>query len=627
MLRLPASLLARATAALFLALALLVPAVHAQTHPMDPERAFALSARALDPETVEVSFRIHKDYYLYGDKFGFAADLAEVSLGAALIPPGTVKDDDFFGTVETHRGDVRILLPVSAADDARRFTLTVNSQGCWDGGICYPPAAQAVAIDLDAPPDSGRGSLLERLRGGAPAATTAPPRPAESSPGAPAAAPAADESGRIAGLLAGASVPLILASFFGFGLLLAFTPCTFPMIPILSGIIVGHGHHISRMRALLLSLAYVLGMAVTYALAGVAAGLSGTLLSAALQNAWVLGAFALVFVALALSMFGFYELQMPAALQSRLADSAAHRKGGSLGGVAVMGVLSALIVGPCVAAPLAGALLYIAQTGDAVLGGAALFVMALGMGAPLLVVGVAARSVLPKAGPWMEGVKKAFGVMLLAVALWLLDPVLPALATMLGWAALLLFSAIFLHALDPLPAHARGWQRFWKGFGVVLLLAGAAMLVGALAGSRDPLQPLAVLRAQAAAPATALQFERIDSLAELDARVAAAGRPVMLDFYADWCVSCKEMERYTFSDPAVAARMGRMLLLKADVTANSDDHKALLRRFGLFGPPGIIFFDAAGTQHEELRVVGFMRAAPFAEILDRALRQDPAIRG
>ncbi len=589
-------------------LTLFAAPAQAQGSPLEPEKAFAFSARALDAQTVEVSFRVHKDYYLYGDKFRFEADPPEVQLGDAVRAPGEMKDDEFFGMVETYRGTVNMLLPVSAPEGLSRFRLTVTSQGCWDGGICYPPTPQSASIDLAAAPSAGGASLLDRVLAGGGAATSAPP------------APGGDESGRIAGLLADASVPLVLASFFGFGLLLAFTPCTFPMIPILSGIIVGQGHHISRTRAFGLSLAYVLGMAVTYAAAGVAAGISGTLLSTALQNVWVLGAFALVFVVLALSMFGFYELQLPTALQSRLADTAAHRKGGNVGGVMTMGVLSALIVGPCVAAPLAGALLYIAQSGDALLGGTALFVMALGMGAPLLLVGVAARSWLPKAGPWMEGVKKAFGVMLLAVAVWLLTPVVPELLTMLAWAALLLFSGIFLHALDPLPPHAKGWQRFWKGFGVTLLLAGAAMLIGALAGSRDPLQPLAVLRAEAGAPAIAPAFEKVGSVAELDARLAATDRPVMLDFYADWCVSCKEMERYTFSDPAVAARMQRMLLLKADVTANSEEHKALLRRFNLFGPPGIIFFDAAGQERDGLRVVGFMRAAPFGEILERALR-------
>ena len=593
-----------------------------RANPIEPEKAFAMRAQALDAQTVEVVFEVAKDYYLYGDKFRFEAEPAEVSFGPPEKPLGKKHKDDFFGEVETHRNTLRILLPVQAPAGVTRFELFATVQGCWDGGICYPPTTQQASIDLAAPPQKAGGGFLDSvLRGGA--ATSAPSAASAGAqdPGAAQAAGAvsSDETGDIARLLAGASVPIVLLSFFGFGLLLAFTPCTFPMIPILSGIIVGQGNKVSHMRAVVLSLAYVLGMAATYALAGVAAGVTGTMLSAALQNVWVLGAFALLFVLLSLSMFGFYELQLPTALQSRLATTASHGKGGSLGGVTVMGVLSALIVGPCVAAPLAGALLYIAQTGDAVLGGWALFMMGLGMGAPLLAVGVASRSLLPKVGPWMEGVKKAFGVMLLAVALWMITPVIPALAVMLGWAALLLFSAIFLHALDPLPHNARGWQRFWKGVGVVLLLAGAAMLVGALAGSRDPLQPLAVLRAQAAAPVNVPQFEKVNSIAELDARLAATDRPVMLDFYADWCVSCKEMERFTFSDARVAERMGRMLLLKADVTANNEDHKALLKRFGLFGPPGIIFFDAAGKEREGMRVVGFMKAEPFATVLDRAL--------
>ena len=593
----------------------------AVANPIAPEKAFAMRAQALDAQTIEVIFDVTRAYYLYGDKFRFDSEPSGVRFGSLQKPVGKMHTDAFFGETETHRGELRIVLPVEDSNGLRRFELQVTSQGCWDGGICYPPTLQTAAIDLDAPPVALRTGVLDRLLGrGSDAAA-----PAMSTAGASAAGQAGtyteiagDQSGEVARLLAGASVPLILATFFGFGLLLAFTPCTFPMIPILSGIIVGHGENISRSRALLLSLAYVLGMAVTYALAGVAAGITGTMLTAALQNVWVLSAFALLFVLLSLSMFGFYELQMPSALQSRLASTASHRKRGSLGGVTVMGILSALIVGPCVAAPLAGALLYIAQTGDAVLGGGALFAMGIGMGAPLLVVGVAARSALPKVGPWMEGVKKSFGVMLLAVALWMLMPVLPPAVTMFGWAALLLFSGIFLHALDPLPAHAKGWQRFWKGFGVMLLLAGAAMLIGGLAGSRDPLQPLAVLRTQAAA-STLPTFDKVSSVAELDARLASTDRPVMLDFYADWCVSCKEMERFTFTDPQVAERMGRMLLLKADVTANNDEHKALLKRFGLFGPPGIIFFSADGEERKNLRVVGFMKATPFSSVLDRAL--------
>ncbi|KAB2967205.1 protein-disulfide reductase DsbD [Zoogloea sp.] len=609
MIRLPRLLLA----ALFALLGLLGLAnlVHAQ-EPLPVEQAFKASARALDDKTVEIRFQIADGYYLYRHRFRFAAD--GVTLGEPTLPPGKPKKDDAFGEVEIYRKAVSFTLPLSAGQ--LPFALQLTSQGCADIGICYPPQTQSLQVALAS--DDRQGGFLSRALGQNDA-------PAASSPGSPPAPALADsgehdESGQIARLLDGGSTAAVLASFFGFGLLLAFTPCVFPMIPILSGIIVGHGHAISKGRAFGLSALYVLGMALTYTAAGVAAGLSGTLLSAALQNPWVLGSFAVVFVVLAFSMFGFYELQLPTALQSRLSDTANHQKGGSPGGVISMGALSALIVGPCVAAPLAGALLYIAQTGNALLGGAALFSMALGMGAPLIAVGVLARSALPKPGPWMEGVKRTFGVMLLGVAIWLVTPVVPGIVPMLAWAGLLLVSAIYLHALDPLPPHAGGWQRFWKGWGVIALLAGAALFIGALAGSRDPLQPLAILRAQAAtAPVAETRFQRVASVEALDELLKTASRPVMLDFYADWCISCKEMERFTFADPAVARRLADFQLVQADVTANNDADKALLKRFGLFGPPGIIFFDAGGAERKTLRVIGFQDAGRFGRVLDAAL--------
>jgi thiol:disulfide interchange protein DsbD len=568
--------------------------------PLPPEQAFRFSARAVDAKTIEASWQITDQYYMYRDKFKFAAEGG--TLGAAKYPPGKVKDDENFGKVETYRKEVKILIPVETAG---AVTLKAVSQGCWDGGICYPPINHEARVDM--------------LAAAAPAGavSTAP-----TSAGTAKVGTAGDETSRIAGLFKGDNLALVLASFFGFGLLLSLTPCVFPMIPILSGIIVNHGHAVSHLRAFILSLAYVLGMAVTYAIVGVAAGLSGTLLSAALQNAWVLTAFALVFVVLSLSMFGFYELQLPAALQSKVSDTA-NKQGGSLPAIALMGALSALIVGPCVAAPLAGALLYIAQTGNATLGGAALFVMALGMGAPLLLVGAFSRTLLPKSGPWMEGVKKFFGVIMLATALWLVSPVIPLWSQMLGWALLMVVPAIFLHALDPLPSNAHGWQRLGKGLGVVLLLGGAAMLMGVLGGAKDPLQPLGFLRAGNAAEVHGPAFERVATVDKLDARLAeakAAGQPVMLDFYADWCVSCKEMERFTFADTKVAARMKQMVLLQADVTANSDADKALLKRFGLFGPPGIIFWSGAGIELADLRVVGFQNADTFLPTLERVLR-------
>ncbi|MDO8959464.1 MAG: protein-disulfide reductase DsbD [Rhodocyclaceae bacterium] len=574
--------------------------------PIDPEQAYRFSARALDAQTIEARWDVQPKYYLYRHKISFAADPATVRLGEPTLPRGEEKDDEFFGRIEALRGTVVVRIPVTAGADAGAFVLKASSQGCWDGGVCYPPITQTATLTLAG---LGKESV----------AAPATPAQAVAAPASASAPASGDESGQIAKLLAGSGFWLAVITFFGFGLLLSFTPCVFPMIPILSGIIVNHGHAVTHMRAFTLSLAYVLGMAATYAAVGVAAGFSGTLLSAALQNAWVLGAFALVFVALAFSMFGFYELQLPGALQAKLSDTA-NKQGGSLPAIALMGALSALIVGPCVAAPLAGALLYIAQTGDAMLGGAALFAMGMGMGAPLLLVGVFSRSLLPKAGPWMAAVNKFFGVLLLATALWLVSPVLPAWATMAGWAALLIVPAIYLHALDALPPHAGGWHRLWKGIGVIMLLAGTALLVGLLGGSRDPLQPLDFLRGGSAAAAVspAPTFEKIKSVAALDARLAAAQKPVLLDFYADWCVSCKEMEKFTFVDPVIAAKMREFTLLKADVTANNDDDKALLKRFGLFGPPGIIFFDKHGQEIADLRVVGYMPAGQFLAVLTQA---------
>lgn len=571
---------------------------------LEPEKAFVFSARVVAPDAVEVRYVIAKGYYMYRDKFRFTLEPESVAAGAAELPPGRLKKDEFFGETQVYRDAVSIRLPIRSGG-VERAVLTAVSQGCADVGVCYVPVEQKAELRLTGAAPAADGAAA-RLFGAAPAAGASPK----------------GEDDLIADLFHGETW-LLIASFFGFGLLLSFTPCVLPMVPILSGIIVGQGHKVTRTHGLLLSGSYVLGMALTYALAGIAAGLSGAMLAAALQNPWVLGAFAAVFVALALSMFGFYELQLPSSLQSKLAGASGRLHGGHYAGVFGMGVLSALIVGPCVAAPLAGALLYISQSGNAALGGGALFAMALGMGVPLLVVGASAGALLPKAGPWMETVKRFFGVMLLAVAIYLVSPVLPVTAQMLAWSALLILTAIHLRALDPLPPHARGFARFSKGIGVIALLAGAAFLIGALSGGRDVLQPLSGLRGATAGTAVAgapVAFQRVSSNAELDAAIAAAaGKTVMLDFYADWCVSCKEMERYTFSDPAVQSRLAGMVKIQADVTTGTPEHQALLQRFRLFGPPGIVFFDPAGREIQGLRVIGFQAADRFAGVLDHAL--------
>jgi thiol:disulfide interchange protein DsbD len=568
---------------------------------LEPDKAFRFSARLKDPRSIEVNYQIAPGYYLYRDKFSFVLSPAGAKPGAAQLPAGQKHRDEFFGEVETYRGNISIVLPFELAEaGVPAIKLAATSQGCADAGVCYIPHEQKAELKLAA---LGQGAT----RSDAPAALL----------GGPAAA---GEDDRVAALLGG-GFWLAIASFFGFGLLLSFTPCVLPMVPILSGIIIGAGQPVTRTKGLLLATVYVLGMAITYAIAGVAAGLSGAMLSALLQNPWVLGAFAAIFVVLALAMFGFYELQLPVALQSRLASASNRFHGGHGVGVFVMGVLSALILGPCVAAPLAGALLYISQSRDVVLGGSALFAMALGMGVPLLAVGASAGALLPKAGPWMETVKRFFGTLLLAVAIYLVSPFTPLPLQMFLWAALLIGTAIYLRAIDSLPADAHGFQRFAKVVGWVALLAGVAYLIGALSGSRDILQPLSGLRATAAGDAAhATPFQRIGGLPELDARIrAAAGKPVLLDFYADWCVSCKEMERFTFSDERVKARFRDIVLLQADVTANSPEHAALLKRFRLFGPPGIVFFDREGREIQGLRVIGFQPADRFVAVLDQVL--------
>jgi thiol:disulfide interchange protein DsbD len=565
------------------------------------DEAFQLDVQVSDANTLTANWLIAEGYYLYRHKFEFVADSADgVTLLPARMPDGEPKTDEFFGEIQVYHQQAQAEIPLQrASQQATAVALTVKYQGCAERGVCYPPIAKTLDLLLPA----------------AAAAGTAKPA-ADSDT----AAPRLSEQDAIAKRLTEGGLLATLAAFFGFGLLLAFTPCVFPMIPILSSIIVGQGEKITAYRGFVLSLVYVLAMAITYTVAGVFAGLFGENLQAAFQNPWILSGFAAVFLLLSLSMFGFYELQMPAFIQSRLTEVSNRQKSGSLTGVAIMGFLSALIVGPCVAAPLAGALIYIGQTGDALLGGLALFALSMGMGAPLIAIGTGAGKLLPAVGPWMDRIKAVFGVLLLAVGIWMLERILPASVTLVLWAALLILCSVYLSALDGLPVEASGWARLWKGVGVVSLVYGILLLIGAASGARDPLQPLQnVMAKQGSAPSSQqahLPFVKIKRVADLERELAGAARQdkaVMVDFYADWCVSCKEMEKYTFAKADVQRALSDMVLLQADVTANDEDDKALLKHFQLIGPPSILFYDSSGAKRPELTLVGFKPADEFVQ--------------
>lgn len=580
---------------------------------LDPEVAFKLAARALDDRTIEVSFTAEPGYYLYRDQFKFEA--AGVTLGAPVLPEGKTKfDETFQKNVVTYRDAVRVTIPVLQAP--ARFQLMVTNQGCADKGLCYPPMQRGVDIGLKGFGGDGTVRLLGVIDAVLnPSSTLATPDGRQ-------AVPSAAGNERLDGVLRGGKFWPVVGVFLIAGVLLSLTPCVLPMLPILSSIIVGQGTRVSRWRGFALAASYSLGMALVYTALGVAAGLAGAGLAAALQNPWVLGAFALGLLALAMSMFGVYELQLPAAFSGRMASASRRLPAGRFIPVFVMGGLSALIVSPCVAAPLAGALVYLSQTGNVLLGGAALFSLAAGMSVPLLLVGGSAGALLPRAGAWMNEVKRLFGLLLVGVALWTVQSVLPAALTLALWGALLISAAVMVVSQTHGHQHG-GWSRsLWRRCAAaVLAVVGMLQIAGAASGGTDPLQPLAHLTIRHAGgdtPQLAPLFGTVRSVAELDSALHAAGRPVMLDFYADWCVSCKEMERYTFSDPDVQRKLRGAMLLKADVTANNADDRALLKRFGLFGPPGTIFFDASGHEVPGARIVGFQNSAEFLKTLQSA---------
>jgi thiol:disulfide interchange protein DsbD len=593
---------------LFLFIAMLLPLYAAAADDfLDPEKAFRFGVSALDASSLEVRFDIAPGYYMYRERLQFSAEGA--TLGAPELPQGKVKfDATFQKDVETYRDVLRIRVPVTQA--GATFKLQVSSQGCADKGLCYPPMPSVATVSLKG--FGGDGSVRGVASGDAALPATAATSAGSASPAVLNTASPTD-AGAIERAFQSGAFWTVIAVFFGAGVLLSLTPCVLPMLPILSSIIVGQGAAaVSRGRGLLLAASYSVGMALVYTAFGVAAGLAGEGLAAALQTPWVLGAFALLLVALSLSMFGVYELRLPAALSGSLARASQRLSGGKVAAVFAMGGISALIVSPCVAAPLAGALVYLSQTRDVVLGGSALFALAAGMSVPLLLLGASAGALLPRAGAWMDGIKRCFGVLLLAVAMWMVQPLLPAKVAMVGWGLLLLVGAVLL--LYPWR-FGSALDRLRLAFGVAAGVLALMQFVGAASGGNDPLQPLSHLASARSSSVESLPFKTVRSVAELDAAIAAAGKPVMLDFYADWCVSCKEMERFTFNDAEVQRLLAGFVLLKADVTQNTADERELLRRFRLFGPPGTIFFDAQGREITALRVIGFQSADRFTQTL------------
>lgn len=568
---------------------------------LPPDVAFKLALSAADSETVNASFSIEPGHYLYKTRIKFTSDQATII--TVDLPAGDIKEDPNFGTQEVYHHN--FIAAIKLADvSAETIAINAKYQGCSEAGLCYAPIRKTYHVNLAGVAISSTDQTALTHAPDAEKLSRGLDNPAD--------------------ILKTGDLWLVVAGFFVAGLLLSLTPCVLPMIPILSSIIVGsqqQDKQPSKQHTFLLSVAYVLGMALSYTLAGIAAGLSGSLISQSLQNAWVLGATAIIFVLLSLSMFGFYELKLPASLESKMLNTSNKLKGGQFLGVFVMGALSALIVSPCVAAPLAGALIYIGQTQNVWLGGVGLFALALGMGMPLLLIGASAGQLLPKAGGWMTAVRNAFGVLMLGMAIWIVSPLLPAYFVLGLWAVLLIVTAVYLNALDALPLPPYMMHKLGKGVGIILFIYGAALLVGALSGGQSIFQPLSHLSlgtSKSAAKAKHLAFTRVKSVAALETRIAnAAGKPIMLDFYADWCVACKEMESRTFTDAKVQSLLAGTVLLQADVTKNNADDQALLKRFGLFGPPGIIFFNTQGREMKTITTIGFEKAEQFTKTLEK----------
>jgi len=573
-----------------------LPAASGSQDFLPPEVAFRVAAHVEAPERVRLSWAIAPGYYLYQSRLKFATSSPGLSLAPPELPDGDVKTDEYFGKQVVYHMELIAHLGVKrAASAGHQLDLAVTYQGCAEAGLCYPPITRQFKLDLDS------GTAL-----------TGSATPSGGSDAGAAGSGFRSEQDKLADAIRGGSLITMLALFFASGLVVAFTGCVLPTVPILSSIIVGQGSKATTLRSFALSLTYVLGMALTYTVAGALTAASGLQVQAMFQQTWIVVLFAILIVAMAASMFGAFTVQMPAFIQSRVADLSNRQRGGTFGGVAVMGMLSALIITACVAPAMIAALTVISQSGNVVRGASALFAMSMGMGFPLLLVGTSAGRLLPRAGAWMDDVKRLGGCLMLGVAAWIMARLLNDTQALLLYAVPVIATVIVLWRFA-----VRGTALKVARFGALAsALYAAALVVGFAQGANNPLHPLAGRAAQGAS----LEFQRVRTVADLDRAVGAAtaaGRPVMLDFYADWCVSCKEMEHDTFSDPQVRAAMARMTLLRADVTANDENDRALLKRFGIFGPPTIAFYAADGTERGKYRVVGYMKAPAFLEVLAR----------
>ena len=599
----------------------------------EPDKAFVVSAQLDSNNVLQTEIVIYRNTYLYRDKMKVAlVDGNGHTLGAVALPQGDEKNDEFFGLMQVFHDFVKIPIPViSDTGASTEFVVSLGYQGCVEDKICYPPMTKYLKVnsaDRSVQISSEQPQIVPVSTAVASTATNAQPA-TTATVGQQPAQPVQSEQDEFFGLLENASMWSIFL-FFLAGIGLTFTPCVFPMIPILSGIIAGQGDNLTTRKAFTLSLVYVLAMAFTYAVAGAIVGRFGAEfnIQAWFQDPIILSVFAGIFVLLSLSMFGFYDLQMPSFIQSRLTEFSNRQEGGNLVGVAIMGLLSALIVGPCITAPLVGALLFISQTQDWLLGGMALFALGLGMGVPLLLIGTTAGKFLPRAGTWMDAVKAFFGVGLLAVAIWLLERILPTEITMLLMATLIIVTSVYMGAVTSLGDDASGWRKLWKGLGLVLLAYGLFYLYGVAAGSKDLIQPLkgisgpGVSIAGGSTQSGHVQFKQIKGEAGLnDALAAARGQPVMLDFYADWCISCKEMEKYAFTHPEVLAALENFQSLQTDVTDNDKTDQLFMKSLGIYGPPAILFFDRDGQEIPGSRVVGEMSGEEFAAHIRRHSNQ------